>query len=170
MVINVFVNGSVSLVVAVLQTEILDLRADSEGSQDSIGQGHGMMRSTAEMRVSMQQQARKGVRFAVNPMIIPSTSPCTSFMLKLAVSKSAKSMKVRHRKGSACKSTTSGVDALLLKDLKPMSRKIKKNVAIHMHPTTESKLKCLVSGRRQLTPRFNVTPHWEGKCEFTPTW
>jgi hypothetical protein len=156
-----------------IQTEILDLRADSEGSQDSVCQGHEMKSSTPEMRVSMLQQAKKGVRFADNPMVIPSTSPCTSFTLKLAVSKSAKSMKVRCRKGSVCKSTTSGVDALLLKDLKPMSRKVKENVAIHMHPTTESKVKCFVNGRRQLTPRFKVTTHCferEGKCEFTPTW
>ncbi|KAH9559807.1 hypothetical protein CY35_06G074700 [Sphagnum magellanicum] len=139
-----------------IQTEILDLRADSEGSKDSTGQGHEMKSSTPEMRVSMRQQAKKGVRFADNPMVIPSTSPCTSFTLKLAVLKSAKSMKVRHRKGSVCKSTTSGVDALLLKDLKPMSRKVKENVAIHMHPTTESKVKCFVNGRRQLTPRFKV--------------
>lgn len=142
-----------------IQTEILDLRADSEGSQDSVCQGHEMKSSTPEMRVSMLQQAKKGVRFADNPMVIPSTSPCTSFTLKLAVSKSAKSMKVRCRKGSVCKSTTSGVDALLLKDLKPMSRKVKENAAIHMHPTTESKVKCFVNGRRQLTPRFKVTTH-----------
>ncbi len=156
-----------------LQTEILDLRADSEGSQDSIGQGHEMKSSTPEMRVSMLQQAKKEVRFDDNPMVIPSTSPCTSFTLKLAVSKSAKSMKVRCRKGSVCKSTTSGVDALLLKDLKPMSIKAKENVAIHMQPTTESKVKCFVNGRQQLTPRFKVTTHCferEGKCEFTPTW
>ncbi|KAH9559805.1 hypothetical protein CY35_06G074700 [Sphagnum magellanicum] len=148
--------GQKSLPLSEEQTEILDLRADSEGSKDSTGQGHEMKSSTPEMRVSMRQQAKKGVRFADNPMVIPSTSPCTSFTLKLAVLKSAKSMKVRHRKGSVCKSTTSGVDALLLKDLKPMSRKVKENVAIHMHPTTESKVKCFVNGRRQLTPRFKV--------------